>query len=66
MTDPRKAQFWDLAKRLIQLGGLLNKDLDYRDPAVLAETQIIIAEMHKTEAEMDALLDAVRDGKSPS
>ena len=55
----RKAKFFALAKRYNQLGCLLPApgDLDADDVAAMVETQMVIAEMNKTKAEMDAVLD---------
>jgi hypothetical protein len=59
ISDERKAQFFALAKRFNQLGSLLPDpdDLDTDDVAAMAEAQMVIAEMNKTRAEMDRLLN---------
>ena len=59
MSDDRKAKFFALMRRFNQLGCLLPAlgDLDADDMAAIAEAEMVIAEMNKTRAEMDAVLD---------
>ena len=58
----RKAQYFALMARYNELGRLLPAadDLSPNDVAVLAEAKVVIAEMNKTQSEMDALLEAER------
>jgi hypothetical protein len=58
-SKKRRAKFFALVKRLNELGLLLPApgDLDADDAAGLAEAQMVIAEMNKTRAEMDRVLD---------
>ena len=51
----RRAQVLTLMARVCQLGRLLNHDLDLSDMAAVAEAKLVIAEMNKAEAEIDAL-----------
>jgi hypothetical protein len=55
--------FFTLAARYCQLGRLLPSvdDLDTDDETAIAEAQLILAEMAKVKAEMDALLEAARE-----
>ena len=55
----RKAKFFALMRRFNELGRLLPApdDLDPDDAAAVAESRLVIAEMNKTQAEMDRLLD---------
>jgi hypothetical protein len=57
-VEQRKAEFFAAMKRCIQLGTLLPKpeSLDPADPATIAEAEIILAEMRKVRAELDAMM----------
>ena len=57
-TDERKDQFFALAERYCKLGRLLPavEEIDVNDVAELAGLKTVLAEMAKTETEMDALL----------
>ena len=56
-SDDRKARFFSLMARYNELGRLLPAldDLDTDDAA--ADAKLVIAEMSKVQAEMDALLE---------
>jgi hypothetical protein len=56
--EQRKAEFFATMKRIIQLGVLLPKaeDLDPNDAAQLAEADIILAEIRKARAELEAMM----------
>ena len=58
-TDQRMAQFFVLAARYCELGSLLPTpdDIDLNDVAAIAEAKLVLAEMAKVKAEMDALLE---------
>jgi hypothetical protein len=63
MSDAdRKARFFSLMARFNQLGRLLPApdDLGTDDAAAVAEAKVVIAEMNKTQSEMDALLEQER------
>jgi hypothetical protein len=63
MSDAdRKARFFSLMARFNQLGRLLPApdDLDTDDAPAVAEAKVVIAEMNKTQSEMDALLELER------
>jgi hypothetical protein len=63
MSDAdRKARFFSLMARFNQLGRLLPApdDPDTDDAAAVAEAKVVIAEMNKTQSEMDALLEQER------
>jgi hypothetical protein len=55
-------KFFALVKRYNQIGALLpeEENFDPRDAAQVAEARIILAEMNKTKAQMDALLERER------
>ena len=55
--DDRKRKYFALMERYNQLGRLLPApgDLDTDDAAAVAEVRLILAEMEKTQARMDAL-----------
>jgi len=57
-TDERKNQFFALAERYCQLGRLLPalSDIDTDNDAQLAAAKLVLAEMTKTKAQIDALL----------
>jgi hypothetical protein len=59
MTQNQKAAVFSLMARYNQLGRLLPKpdEFDTGDVAAVAEAKTIIAEMSKTKAAIDALLD---------
>jgi hypothetical protein len=56
-SDDRKARFFSLMARYNELGRLLPAldDLDTDD--AVADAKLVIAEMSKVQAEMDALLE---------
>jgi hypothetical protein len=43
-------------ERYCQLGRLLDEDTDISDAEVVAEAKVVIAELSKVQAEMDAML----------
>ena len=61
-SERRMAKFFALVKRYNQIGALLplEADLDTDDAAQVAEVRMILAEMNKTKAQMDALLERER------
>jgi hypothetical protein len=58
----RKAEFFAAMKRVIQLGALLPKpgSLDHADAAGIAEAELVLAEMRKVQAELDAMMEYER------
>jgi hypothetical protein len=56
--EERKAEFFAAMKRFNQLGTLLpkSKGLDLADAAGVAEAEIVLAEMRKVQAEIDAMM----------
>ena len=52
----RKAKFFALMRRFNQLGCLLPAPEDL-DAAAIGRVELVIAEMNKTKAEMDRVLD---------
>ena len=60
--EERKADFFAAMKRFNQLGALLPKSesLDLADAAGVAEAEIILAEMGKVRAEIDAMMEFER------
>jgi hypothetical protein len=60
------AKFFALVKRYNQVGALLpaEEDIETDDAAQAAEVAVILAEMHKTKAQMDALLERERKAAS--
>jgi hypothetical protein len=59
---PMPAEFRALLERFNALGRLLPKpdDLDLEDPSARAEAEIIMTEMNRVKAQIDAFLDAAR------
>jgi len=57
-TDQQRSPFFALVERYCQLGQLLPNlaDIDTDDAAGLAGIKMVLAEMAKTKAQMDALL----------
>ena len=57
-SDDRKAKFFALVKRYSQVGSLLpeEEDLDLTNAAAVAEAKMILAEMEKMKAELEAML----------
>lgn len=57
-TDQRKDEFFALAERYCQLGRLLPglADIDTNNDAELAGIKMVLLEMTKTKAQIDALL----------
>ena len=55
-SEKRRDKFFALVRRFNQLGCLLPAPGDL-DAAVIDQVRLVIAEMHKTKAEMDAVLD---------
>ncbi|MEH2553597.1 hypothetical protein V1286_001126 [Bradyrhizobium algeriense] len=59
-TEKRMADFFTLAERYCELGRLLPSEddlaLDHGEAAI-AEAKLVLDEMAKTKAEMDALLE---------
>jgi hypothetical protein len=57
MSD--KDRFWELVQRYTRLGCLLphEDDFDTDDAHAMAAVKVVLREMHRTKAEMDALLD---------
>ena len=62
-VEQRKAEFFATMKRIIQLGVLLPKaeSLDPANAAQIAEAEIVLAEMRKAQAELEAMI--VFEGK---
>jgi hypothetical protein len=64
--QPSREVFFALMQRYCQLGRLLpqgdetDRDIALADPDKRAEVELILAEMRKIQAEMDAVLDAAR------
>jgi hypothetical protein len=60
--EERKAEFFAAMKRFNQLGTLLPKSesLDAADAAGIAEAEIVLAEMRKVRAEIDAMMEYER------
>ena len=59
--EQRKAEFFAAMKRFNQLGTLLPKEsLDAADAAGVAEAEIVLAEMRKVQAELDAMMECER------
>jgi hypothetical protein len=58
-ADERKARFFSLAERYCQFGPLLptEEGIDTDDAAAMAEAKVVLAEVARTKAEMDALLE---------
>jgi hypothetical protein len=58
----RKAEFFAAMKRIIQLGTLLPKaeSLDPADAAGIAEAEIILAEIRKAQADLEAMMERER------
>jgi hypothetical protein len=56
------AKFFALVRRYNQIGALLpaEEDIDTDDAVQVAEVRVILAEMKKTKAQMDALLERER------
>jgi hypothetical protein len=65
-SERRMAKFFALVKRYNQIGALLpaEEDIDTDDAAQVAEVEVILAEMNKTKAQMDALLERERKAAS--
>ena len=65
-SERRMAKFFALVKRYNQVGALLpaEEDIETDDAAQAAEVAVILAEMHKTKAQMDALLERERKATS--
>jgi hypothetical protein len=57
-SDKRKAESFALMKRHNEIGALLPDadDFDPTDAAALAEVRMILAEMKKVKAELDAMM----------
>jgi hypothetical protein len=60
--EERKAEFFAAMKRFNQLGTLLPKpeSLDAADAAGVAEAEIVLAEMRKVQAELNAMMEYER------
>jgi hypothetical protein len=60
--EERKAEFFAAMKRFNQLGTLLPKpdSFDAADAAGVAEAETILAEMRKTQAEINAMIEYER------
>jgi hypothetical protein len=60
--EDRKAEFFAAMARIIQVGALLPKaqDLDPANAAQIAEAEIILAEIRKRQAELDAMMERER------
>ena len=60
--EERKAEFFAAMKRFNQLGTLLPKpeSLDPADAAAVAEAEMVLAEMRKVQAELDAMMEYER------
>ena len=60
--EERKADFFAVMKRFNQLGTLLPKpdSLDPADAAAVAEAEMVLAEMRKVQAELDAMMQRER------
>jgi hypothetical protein len=60
--EVRKAEFFAAMKRFNQLGTLLPKpeSLDAADAAGVAEAEIVLAEMSRVRAEIDAMMEYER------
>ena len=56
-TTERKAEFFALMERFVQLGALLNETFDIEDADALAETKLILAKMNKTQALIDKIME---------
>jgi hypothetical protein len=57
-VEQRKAEFFSAVKGFNQLGTLLPKpeSLDAADATALAEAEIVLAEMRKVQAEIEAMM----------
>jgi hypothetical protein len=57
--EERKAEFFAAMKRFNQLGTLLPKpeSLDAADAAGVAEAEMVLAEMRKVQAELNAMME---------
>jgi hypothetical protein len=51
-----RAEFIALMERTVRLGGLLSEDFDLENAYQVAEAKLLIAEMNRTRADIDALL----------
>jgi hypothetical protein len=60
--EQRRAEFFAAMKRFNQLGSLLPKagSLELADAAGVAEAEIILAEMRKVQAELNAMMEYER------
>jgi hypothetical protein len=60
--EERKAEFFAAMKRFNALGALLPKhgSLDLADAAGVAEAEMVLAEMRKVQAEIDAMMEYER------
>jgi hypothetical protein len=60
--EERKADFFAAMKRFNQLGTLLPKpeSLDAADASGLAEAEMVLAEMRKVQAELNAMMEYER------
>ena len=61
-SNRRMAKFFALVRRYNQIGALLplEENFNPRDAVQAAEVKVILAEMNKTKAQMDALLERER------
>jgi hypothetical protein len=61
-VEQRKAEFFATMERINRLGVLLPKaeSLDPADAAAIAEAEIILAEIRKAQAELDAMMERER------
>jgi hypothetical protein len=59
MTPDRKAKFFALMARYNQIGSLLpeEENLDLTNAAAVAEAKMILVEMAKVKAELDAMME---------
>lgn len=55
-SEKRRDKFFALVRRFIQLGCLLPAPEDL-DAGTMDQAELVLAEMHKTKAEMDRVLD---------
>jgi hypothetical protein len=57
-SDDRKAKIFALMKRYNQIGALLpeEEDLDLTNAAAVAEAKLVLAEMAKVKAELEAMM----------
>lgn len=57
-SDDRKAKIFALMRRYNQIGSLLpaEDDFDPHDAVALAETKVILAELEKVRAELEAMM----------